>query len=132
MYLETDRVRQLSPVRRKEQEYRSGVIRRINDAFRSHVDESLMRLSPGILNLSKGDRNAVLKNLREFADFSPTNDFYGEHDAGQYTADVGTIIWRIDYYDPTMTRSPKDPANFASTVRVLTVTLVGDHHSTPP
>jgi hypothetical protein len=42
----------------------------------------------------------VLKQVREFADFTSDNDPYGEHDFGAFEISTGDkCFWKIDDYD---------------------------------
>ncbi len=63
-----------------------------------------------------------------FDAFDEGNDPYGEHDFGKVMVDGQTLFWKIDYYDA---RDPDlgadDPADPASTERVLTIMLAEEY-----
>lgn len=63
-----------------------------------------------------------------FADFNADNDPYGEHDFGKFVVDGETLFWKIDCYDkadPDL--GADDPANPATTERVLTIMLAEEY-----
>ena len=59
---------------------RSREIAALNDLARKTFQGCRVVLTRGIQALSDADRFAVLQRVRQFDDFSPDNDFYGEHD----------------------------------------------------
>jgi hypothetical protein len=63
---------------------------------------------------------------RAFADFTPDNDPDGEHDFGAFRIGEQRLVWKIDYYDPTMRYGSRDPSDPADTKRVLTVMLADE------
>ncbi|MGE3146302.1 MAG: DUF3768 domain-containing protein, partial [Pseudorhodoplanes sp.] len=66
--------------------------------------------------------------VREFAAFTPDNDPLGEHDFGAIEQDgVGTVFWKIDYYDPDYRCHSADPADPKVTRRVLTILLADEY-----
>ncbi len=68
----------------------------------------------------------ALQMLWAFDQFSRDNDPYREHDCGTFavpTADGGTeeVMFKFDYYDPTMESGSSHPANPSMTYRLLTL-----------
>jgi Protein of unknown function (DUF3768) len=45
----------------------------------------------------------VLRRVRTYVDFTPENDPYGEHDSGSFELAGHKFLWKIDYYDKSMT-----------------------------
>ena len=71
--------------------------------------------------LPKEKQVQLLQLVRDFEQFSPDNDPYGERDEGKVSLDDQDYFWKIDYYDPTLTRHSDDPASPNATLRVLLV-----------
>ncbi len=55
--------------------------------------------------------------------FTSENDPYGEHDFGIFEIDEELLVWKIDYYDPSLRFGSQDPADPSRTKRVLTIML---------
>lgn len=79
--------------------------REANDLLRSQIPSipkpNCLILTNGIANLEHETIGKILKQVKEFDDFSPDNDPYGEHDFGSIKClEVGkTIYWKIDDYN---------------------------------
>ena len=69
----------------------------------------------------------LLRIVRDYEDFSPDNDPYGEHDLGVFDFEGVRCYWKIDYYDATLTGGSEDPSDAAATVRVLTILLADEY-----
>ncbi|NKC16498.1 MAG: DUF3768 domain-containing protein [Gammaproteobacteria bacterium] len=66
--------------------------------------------------------------VRDYEDFTPDNDPYGEHDFGAFEAgDLGKLFWKIDCYDTELSYGSEDPADPEKTTRVLTLTLAHEY-----
>src|SRR5262245_58905477 len=90
----------------------------------------LGRFSPRQLVITRGvaargnafiDR--AVRAVRNFRDFGPNNDPYGEHDFGIFDLDSETLNWKIDYYDHKLEYGSPDRSDPAVTRRVLTILL---------
>lgn len=76
-------------------------------------------MTQGIAALAPEQVATIVKRVKEFDDFTPDNDPYGEHDFGSLDVDgVGKVFWKIDYYDLTLTKGSEDPSNLKATKRV--------------
>ncbi len=102
-------------------EDRSVLIARLNDAFRTSFQGGTVMLTQGVAALSNADRYLLFALVQQFADFTPDNDPYGEHDFGSVELGGNRFFWKIDCYDLEMTYASPDPADPAVTHRVLTV-----------
>jgi hypothetical protein len=69
----------------------------------------------------------ALAKLRDFLDFSPGDDPYGEHDFGAFELSNERFFFKIDYYDRDLENGSSDPADPEQTTRVLTVMLASDY-----
>ncbi|MBD8686000.1 MULTISPECIES: DUF3768 domain-containing protein [unclassified Rhizobium] len=105
----------------KDAVQRTAFIRHKNDAFRTSLVGGRVVLTQGVNALAEHDRRTVLKSVQAFADFSPSNDPFGEHDFGAVTVNDTVFFWKIDYYDRDLQNGSPDPADDAVTCRVLTV-----------
>ncbi len=62
----------------------SDRIRVLNDNFRTMFIGGQVVLSAGVADLPLGVRAQVVLKVQNYADFTPDNDPYGEHDFGSY------------------------------------------------
>lgn len=107
---------------------RAATIADLNDLLRTTFLTGKVVFTEGIAALSDDERSAVLTAVREFANFTPDNDPYGERDFGAVEVSaVGKIFWKIDYYDQTLTMGSNDAADPAKTLRVLTIMLADEY-----
>lgn len=51
--------------------------------------------------------------MRDFSDFTPENDPYGEHDSGAFKLDGVKLNWKVDYYDRALEYGAPDPLDVA-------------------
>ena len=98
-------------------------IRDLNDAFRTTLAEGKCAVSSGVAELGIPFAITAAAAARAYQHFTPDNDPDGEHDFGAFTVEDQRLIWKIDYYDPTLRYGSRDPSNPAQTRRVLTVML---------
>ena len=69
----------------------------------------------------------ALAAVRDFSDFTPDNDPYGEHDFGAFDLDGVKLIWKIDCYDRALEYGSPDPGDAEKTRRVLTILLAEEY-----
>lgn len=109
-------------------------IRELNDAFRADTSLVGPRLAKRELVITRGvagrgnafvDR--AVEAVREYRDFRPENDPWGEHDFGTFELDDATLFWKIDYYDDELDAGSPDPADPDVTRRVLTIMLAEEY-----
>lgn len=100
-------------------------IRELNDRLRTSLHGGRVMTTQGVLALN--DLPAILTRLREYDDFKPGDDFYGEHDFGSFTHEGQLLYFKIDYYDPDLMFGSSDPSDEAITLRVLTLMLSTDY-----
>lgn len=96
-------------------------IRNLNDKFRQTLAGGQVLMTPGIAELGPIKTLAIVEMVRNFAAFDDGNDPYGEHDFGAFRLESERLLWKIDYYDLTLTAGSPDPADPAITCRVLTI-----------
>lgn len=95
-----------------------------NDLLRETFLTGQVVLTAGIRSLPDNVREEIITKVREFDDFNADNDPYGERDFGALEQQgVGKVLWKIDYYDRSLTKGSEDPADPKRTRRVLTILL---------
>ena len=95
----------------------------LNDNFRHTFIGGQVLLTAGIAAMSSEDKANIISMVRNFNDFTPANDVYGEHDFFSIDYKGNKIFAKIDYYDLNYEFMSEDPANPDITNRVLTIVL---------
>ena len=96
-------------------------IQRLNDMLRQKQIGGRIMITPGVLQLDAEDRKSLLGMIAEFDAFSSFNDPYGEHDCATIEFNGGQYIWKIDYYDLSLSFHSPDCSDPFITERVMTV-----------
>jgi hypothetical protein len=102
-------------------------IRELNDALRTTFEGGRVLITAGIGALPPVLACEVVQKVRTFADFTPDNDPYGDHDFGRFEIAGRAFVWKIDYYNKSMTFCSENPADPELTTRVLTIMLAEDY-----
>jgi hypothetical protein len=102
-------------------------VQELNDAFRKTFEGGRILITAGVGALPPVLAAEVLERVRTFTDFTPDNDPYGEHDFGSFELAGRKFLWKIDYYDKSLTLGSEDPADPKQTTRVLTIMLAEDY-----
>ena len=102
-------------------------IQHLNDALRTQFVGGQVLLTTGFQTLPGELQAALLLAIRDFNDFTPDNDPYGEHDFVAVEVDGVQVFCKIDYYDPTLQQHTVDAANPVLTHRVMTVMLAAEY-----
>jgi hypothetical protein len=102
-------------------------IAKLNDQLRTTFQGGSICVTAGINALPEPLRVRALETIRKFDAFTPDNDPYGEHDCGIVDVDDRSVIWKIDYYDPTFSVHSEDPADPSVTGRLLTIMLAEEN-----
>ena len=84
-------------------------------------------MTPGIAALGAEAVARIVKTVAVFDDFYHANDPHEEHDFGGFDADGHTILFKIDYYDESLTYHSPDPADPSVTKRVITIMLAEEY-----
>lgn len=101
-------------------------IRALNDEFRKNAVGGQTQATKNVWALGPEFVDKALAAVKAFDAFTKDNDPWGEHDCAALSVDNEDVIFKIDYYDPTMTRHSDDPADAELTWRVLTIMLAED------
>jgi hypothetical protein len=106
---------------------RTERIRALNDRLRTTGQGGQTMMTRAVASLAEDELARVLAAVREFKEFSPDNDPWGEHDCASLEVDGRRILFKIDYYGPSLEFGSEDPADSARTRRVLTIMLAEDY-----
>jgi hypothetical protein len=106
---------------------KTGRIRALNDELRQHLIGGLAVITPGVAALGPQAVERIVKTIAVFDDFCHVNDPYGEHDFGSFEVDGYTLIFKIDYFDRTLSYASSDPADPTVTERVITIMLAEEY-----
>ena len=102
-------------------------IRALNDDLRQHLTDRMAVITPGIAALGQAAVERIIKTIAVFDDFSHANDPHQEHDFGVFDAEGHRILFKIDYFDKSMTQHSPDPSNPSVTERVITIMLAEEY-----
>lgn len=103
-------------------------IAKLNDLARTAMGiASVLVQTQGIDSLSSADQSAIRERVETFNVFTEGNDPYGERDFGKFEYEGHEVIWKIDYYNPTLDGGSEDPADPKLTKRVLTIMLAEEY-----
>lgn len=108
-------------------EHETARIRELNDELRRTLRGGTIVLTAGLIGLGPERHQAILKAVSSFDRFDPDNDPHGEHDFGSLTVDDEQLFFKIDYYDPSLSRHSSNPGDAAATKRVLTIMLADEY-----
>jgi len=102
-------------------------IRMLNDELRQHLLGGGAVITPGIAALGSEAVKRLVLVIATFDDFCTANDPHSEHDFGVFDFDGSQVMFKIDYYDKTLTGHSPDPANPAVTERIITIMLAEEY-----
>ena len=102
-------------------------IRALNDELRQNFAGGIAVMTPGIAALGAEAVARIVKTIAVFDDFCHANDPHEEHDFGCFEVDGQHIMFKIDYYDSTLTYHSPDPSDPSVTERVITIMLAGEY-----
>ena len=98
-------------------------IRALNDQLRQNFADGIAVMTPGVAALGAEAVERIVKTIAVFDDFCHANDPHEEHDVGAFEADGHMIMFKIDYFDQSMSMHSPDPADPSVTQRVITIML---------
>lgn len=103
-------------------------VRELNDQLRTEGrGNGSVVITGGLRDRGEDFVRRVFEAVRTFDRFTNDNDPWGEHDFGAVEIEGEKIFWKIDCYDPTLTRGSENPANAMVTHRVLTIMLASEY-----
>ena len=96
-------------------------IRIRNDHQRCLHRGGMVVISGGIAAMRRELWAEAISAVAKFEAFTPDNDPYGEHDCAVVAAGALSVIFKIDYFDPTLLHHSDDPTDPNLTRRVMTI-----------
>jgi hypothetical protein len=102
-------------------------IRALNDQLRTTGKGGNILITAGIAAFEGTKLAAIMTAVQTFDRFTPDNDPFGEHDCAVLEVEGERIIFKIDYYDCSMSRHSPDAADPELTERVLTIMLASEY-----
>jgi hypothetical protein len=102
-------------------------VRRLNDRLRRQHQGGRIVITSGVQALGPTFLEAALAAVAGFERFDADNDPHGEHDFGALTVEGQRLLWKVEYYDSTLSAGSPDPADPAVTTRVLTIMLAKEY-----
>jgi hypothetical protein len=96
-------------------------IRALNDDLRRHLYNGGVVLTAGIAALGDEAVGRLANAIATFDDFCSANDPHEEHDFGCFEFEGTEIMFKIDYFDKTLTYHSPNPADPALTERIITL-----------
>ncbi len=82
-------------------------IRALNDELRQNFAGGAAVMTPGIAALGAEAVARIVKTVAVFDDFCHANDPHEEHDFGASDADGQRVFFKIDYYDESLSTTPR-------------------------
>jgi len=102
-------------------------LRALNDQLRTTGKGGSVVITAGVAALPAVHQAEIFAAVQGFDRFTPDNDPYGEHDCASLQAAGQEVMFKIDYYDRTLSHHSPDPADPDLTRRVLTIMLVSEY-----
>jgi len=102
-------------------------IRALNDDLRRNLSGGLAVMTPGVAALGPEFVQRAINSMAAFDDFHNGNDPYKEHDLGILNVDDHQLIFKICYYDKSLTSHSPDPSDPTVTERVITLMLAEEY-----
>jgi hypothetical protein len=96
-------------------------VRMLNDELRKHLLGGGAVITAGIAALGPEAVERLIKTIAVFDDFCHANDPHEEHDFGTFKFDEVDVIFKIDYYDKSLTFHSPDAADPSVTERIITI-----------
>jgi len=102
-------------------------IRALNDQLRTTGQGGEVVVTHGVATLTLETKVAIYAAVQAFDCFTTDNDPHGEHDFGLLDVAGHRVMFKIDYYDRSMSNLSPDPSDSKLTSRVLTIMLASEY-----
>jgi hypothetical protein len=101
--------------------------RALNDELRIHHRGGRIVTTAGVQALGTELLQRTDEAIAAFDEFDEDSDPHGEHDFGVVEIGGQEVMFKIDYYDSTLTYLSPDPSNPEVTVRIMTIMLAEEY-----
>lgn len=105
----------------------NATVAALNDRLRTTGTGGRVVVTAGLLARGKTYAALALAAVAAFDAFDVDNDPHGEHDAAMLDVGGDSLMFKIDYYDLSLTRHSPNSADPAVTERVMTVMLAEEY-----
>ena len=105
-------------------------IAELNDKLRQNIfnpGKDKVILTQGVSNLPFDEQLRILIKVKDFNDFTPDNNPWGENDFGKLEHNNTDYFWKIDYYNRDMDAGSENPADENKTCRILTIMKANEY-----
>ena len=102
-------------------------IRALNDQLRTESERWHRRHLPPAWPRSDRAVERIVKTIMVYDDFCQADDPHQEHDFGAFDAEDHRILFKIDYFDKSLTFHSPDAADPSVTERVITIMLAEEY-----
>ena len=102
-------------------------VRELNDELRRFGRGGRIVITAGIQALGTERVAGVLAAVAGFDAFTADNDPHGEHGCAILAVDGVRVLFKIDYYDRSLTYHSPNPSDPTVTERVMTVMLASEY-----
>ncbi len=102
-------------------------IRMLNDNLRKDLLGGGAVITTGIAALGPEAVERLVKTIAVFDDFCTANDPHGEHDFCCFKFDGTDVLFKIDYFDKSLTFHSPNAADPAVTERIITIMLASEY-----
>jgi hypothetical protein len=102
-------------------------IRALNDQLRKNLSGGIAVITPGIAALGPDAVERIVRTIMVYDDFCHANDPHEEHDFGSFAADGHRVLFKVEYFDKSLTFHSPDPADPSVTERVITIMLAEEY-----
>lgn len=106
---------------------RAERIAQLNDELRKTGRGGRIVVTRGVRELAEFNVASLLSALAAYDQFDEDSDPHGERDFGLLDHGGQELLWKIDYFDVTLTWGSDDPADREKTTRVLTILLAEEY-----
>jgi hypothetical protein len=96
-------------------------IRALNDDLRQHLLNGGAVITTGIAALGPEAVARLVQTIAVFDNFCHANDPHEEHDFGRFKFDEVDVVFKIDYFDKSLSFHSPNPADPTVTERIITV-----------
>lgn len=105
----------------------SDRIRVLNDHLRCLHRGGMVVISRGIAAMPRTAWADIIVAVAKFDGFNSDNDPYAEHDCASVDVDGLPVIFKIDYFDPSLLHHSDDPTDPNVTKRIMTIMLAEEY-----